>query len=255
MSAVTVRGTYRIMGLGVCLFAAHTAWAQFAVEDVYVGVQTAISAINSARATVMQAEQIANEVLMIKHQLEQLAYDAANLTKSPLQLVNTLSGLMGNYEYLLARAGGIGFQFEAVNSQIETFYPLFGQPIRDTQASLQQVAGWMGEVRHASLTALRAQAIQDRLRTQQQHLQQTLTSSEAAAGALAVSQDTNQILGILVEQNASMQQIYAASAHAKTTLDLAQAAIADQAWQDAMRHVSGLGAMEEVKSIGIPPFR
>ena len=70
---------------GVCLVAAHTAWGQFAVEDVYVGIQAAITAMNSARATVMQAEQIANEVLMIKHQLEQLAYDAANLTKSPLQ--------------------------------------------------------------------------------------------------------------------------------------------------------------------------
>ena len=113
----------------------------------------------------------------------------------------------------------------------------------------------MGEVRQASLTALRAQAIQDRLRAQHVHLQQTLTSLEAAAGALAVSQDTNQILGILVEQNASLQQIYAASARAKTTLDLAQTAIADQAWQEAMQHVSGMGAMEELKSLGIPEFR
>jgi type IV secretion system protein TrbJ len=233
----------------------QSAWAQFAVEDVYVGVQTAITALNSVIQVARQAEQIANEVLIIKNQLEQLAYDAANLTRSPLQLLSTLSALVGQYEAILARSQGLGFQLGSIERRIEPLYPLFGQPVRDVQSEVRQIALWVGEVRHASVTALQAQAIQERLAAQRGHLERVLTESEASAGALAVAQNTNQVLGILVEQNASMQQIYAASARAKVALDLAQAAMADRAWEDAMAHVSGLGAMEEVKSIGIPEFR
>ena len=247
--------TRGVIVLGVWLMVTPLAWAQFAVEDVYVGIQTAISAMNSVRATVMQAEQIANEILMIKNQLEQLAYDAANLTKSPLQLLENLSALVGQYEFMLAQAQGIGFQLGGLGVRIDATYPLFGQPVRDVQTQLRQVAALVGEVRHASVVAFHAQAIRERLRAQQVHLQQALVSSEASAGALHVAQDTNQILGIVVEQQASMQQIYAASARARAALDLATAALADHAWQDALQHVSGLGGMGEVQSIGIPDFR
>lgn len=244
-----------IVVLSACLFSVQTAWAQFAVEDVYVGVQAAISALNSGRQLVQQGRQIANEITMIKNQMEQLGYDAANLTKSPLQLVDHLEGLMGQYEQMLTRAGGLGFQIEGINGRIGTVYPVFGQSVRDVQAGINQLAAWMGEIRQASITAMEAQAIAERLRAQKAYSQAALLSSEAAPGQLAVIQDTNQILGIIVEQNASMQEISAASARAKTALDLTQAAMADQAWQDAMRHVSGLGKMEKVPSIGIPAFR
>ena len=69
------------------------AWAQFAVEDVYVGAQTFITAVNSGREVIQQGMQLENEARMIKNQIEQLAYAAANLTKSPLQLVHNLEEL------------------------------------------------------------------------------------------------------------------------------------------------------------------
>lgn len=229
--------------------------AQFAVEDVWVGIQAAMTAVNTARGLVQQAVQIANEVEMIKNQMEMLAYAAANLTKSPLQIVNNLTSLIGRYEFILRQAEGIGFQIDTLNARFDAVYGLFGQPVADVQLALGQLSALTKEVRRASLTAMRAQAIEDRLQAQHDHLQVALTASEASAGALAVAQNTNQILGILVDQQASMQQIYAASAHAQTAMALAAAAASEQARQLAAKATETWGQMEDVKSIGIPEFR
>lgn len=244
-----------VLGMAVWLLSAQPTWAQFAVEDVYVGVQTAISAINSAREVVQQGIQIGHEVEMIRNQIEQLAYDAANLTKSPLQLVGNLEQLMGRYELLLRQAGGIGFQVQGIEGRIGTLYPVFGQPVRDVQGGLEQLRSWLGEIRHASVSALSTHAVIDRLEAQRAHLSTALLHSEAAPGQLAVLQNGNQILGIIVEQNASALQLQAASARTQTVYVMQQAAAADQAMQEAAHRVSTIGAMEEIQSIGIPAFR
>jgi P-type conjugative transfer protein TrbJ len=194
-------------------------------------------------------------VTMIQNQIEMLAYAAANLTKSPLQILNNLMALIGRYEFILRQAEGIGFQLDGINARFDLVYGLFGQPVADVQLALGQLSELTREVRRASLTAMQAQAIQDRLQAQQYHLQQALTASEASAGALAVAQNTNQILGILVDQQASMQQIYAASAHAQTAIAMAEAAASDQARQLAAQAMETWGQMEDVKGMGIPEFR
>jgi P-type conjugative transfer protein TrbJ len=244
-----------VLGLAVWLLSSAPAWAQFAVEDVYVGVQTAISALNSARELVQQGIQIGHEVEMIKNQIEQLAYDAANLTKSPLQLVGNLQQLMGRYETLLRQAGGLGFEVQGMDGRLGTLYPVFGQPVRDVQGGMQQLRAWLGEIRHASFSAMGTQAVIDRLELQRAHLNTALLHSEAAPGQLAVIQNGNQILGIIVEQNASALQLHAASARAQTVYLMQQAAAADQAMQEAEQRVSTIGAMEDIQSIGIPQFR
>jgi P-type conjugative transfer protein TrbJ len=244
-----------MMVLALGLSWAAPAWAQFAVEDVFAGAQAAISAINSGREVVQQGLQLENEARMIKNQIEQLAYAAANLTKSPLQLVNNLQGLMGQYNLILREAGGIGFQVQGIGGRIGTVYPIFGQPVRSGPEAMRQLQGWMGEIRGASVTAMSSQAVAERLEAQRAALQLALVQSDAAPGQLAVIQDSNQILGIIVEQNASMQQLTAASARARTAMDLAQAEAADAALQEAQQRVSTIGQMEEVKSIGIPEFR
>jgi P-type conjugative transfer protein TrbJ len=247
--------TRSVIILALSLGWTASAGAQFAVEDVFAGAQAAVSAINSGREVAQQAIQLENEARMIKNQIEQLAYAAANLTKSPLQLVNNLQGLMGQYNLLLREAGGIGFQVQGIQGRIGTVYPIFGQPVRDVQDGLRQLQGWMGEIRHASVSAMSSQAVTERLEAQRATLQLALVQSEQAPGELAVIQDSNQILGIIVEQNASLQQLTAASARARTAMDLAQAEAADQALQEAQQRVEGLGRMEDVKSIGIPDFR
>lgn len=245
----------RALILFAALSLATPAWAQFAVEDVYVGVQTSLQAINGARALVQQGIQMANEAQMIKNQIEQLAYAAANLTKSPLQLAQTLGGLLQQYEDLLRQSGGIGFEIQGMNGRVATVYPILGQTMTNIQQAMQQIQTWLWEIRHASVTAMSTQAIASRLQAQRAHLQVALLQSENAPGQLAVIQDTNQILGIIVEQNASLHQTHAASARAQTAHTLAHTQIADQVSLDAAQHVSGLGAMVPVQPLGIPAFR
>jgi P-type conjugative transfer protein TrbJ len=244
-----------VLTLTLSLLGAPSAWAQFAVIDAYTGGQAAITALNSIRSTVQQGIQIANEATMIKQQLEQLAYDAANLTQSPLQMADTLAGLFGQYETLLRQAGGVGFQIEGLGGRIGTVYPVLGQPVTDVQDATRRMATWLQEIRHASLTAMQTQAIIPRLQAQRAHVQLALLESANAPGTLAVIQDTNQILGIIVEQNASHQQTQAASQRVQTALTQMQVQMADQEQQDAQHRVLGLGTMQPVQGLGLPAFR
>jgi P-type conjugative transfer protein TrbJ len=232
-----------------------SAWAQFLVEDVHVGAQTGIAAANSGRALVQQGIQIANEAKMIQNQLEGLAYDAANLTKSPLQLVQRLGELMGQDEGLLQRVTGLGFDAQGLQGQFGSVYPALGEALDDVQAVTQQVRSWLGELRSASQTAITSQAILPRLRQARALVDSALKQSAAAAGHLAVQQDTNQLLGILAQQQSNAQQTAAASARVQTLMTLTQTELADQAMREANEHVSGMGTMQEVQSIGIPDFR
>jgi P-type conjugative transfer protein TrbJ len=231
------------------------ALAQFPVTDAYAGLQAAITAVNTGRALVQQTMQIANEVEMIKNQIEMLAYHAASLTVSPLQILTQLQALIGRYDAILNQAAGIGFHIDSVNAKFALVYDLFGQPVADVQQALGQLSTLTKEVRHASLTAMHAQGVQERLQAQQMHLQAALTASAQSAGQLAAVQNTNQILGILVEQQASMQQIYAASARAQTAMVMAEAAASEQARQLAAQAVDGWGVQRDIQGLGVPEFR
>lgn len=243
----------------VMLLATLLSWqparAQFAVEDVYVGAQATISALNSVRALVQQGIQIANEATIIQQQLEQLSYDAANLTQSPLQLVGDLGAMVERYEALLTQAGGLRFDVGGLQGQLRDLYPTLGQEVSSPADAITRVSGWLGQVRQSGLTAVEGQAVAPRLQAQRRNIQQALQASQAAPGALGVGQVTNQMLGVLAEQLGSLQQTIATSERVKTTDILTQTEIADQVAQEARRHVSGMGSMEPVQSIGIPAFR
>jgi conjugal transfer/entry exclusion protein len=237
------------------LLSASPSAAQFAVEDIYVGAQTTIAALNSARELVQQSIQIANEAAMIQNQLEGLAYEAANLTKSPLQLAPTVSALLGQQELLLRRVDGLGFDVEQLVGKFPTTYPAIGGPLLEAQAAVTQVQGWLKELRGSSQTAVQTQAILPTLQRTRAMVEQALQQSAASAGRLAAQQNTNQLLGILAQGQASAHQTAAASARVQTLFTLTQTELADQAAQDAAAHVAGMSAMQEVQSIGIPQFR
>lgn len=229
--------------------------AQWAVEDVYVGSQTFITASNSVRALIQQSVQIANEATIIKQQLEQLSYDAANLTQSPLQLLDQIYGAVGQYEQLLTRASGLGFQTQALQGKVASLYPSLGQPVTSEADAAARVQAWLQEVRGAGVTALESQAIAPRLQAQRNQVQLGLSASQSAPGALGVSQVTNQLLGVLAGQLASLQETAAASERVRTTETLAQTQAADQAAQAAQAHVAGMGTVVEMPKTTIPDFR
>jgi len=243
------------MGVLLLLGWVSTGQAQFAVEDVYAGAQATISAVNSGRSLIQEALMIENQAAMIKNQIEELAYAAANLTKSPLQIVNQLSSLVDQYQFLMRQAKGIGFELGTVDAKLGSVYGLFGQPITNAQEALRQLGSLTKEIGNAGETAIKAQAIQEHLADQKALLTTALAESDASAGQLAAVQNTNQMLGIISEQQMTMQAITAASARAQTTMTLAQVAASDRAQELAATSTADWGAMQEVQSVGIPEFK
>ena len=70
-----------------------------------------------------------------------------------------------------------------------------------------------------------------------------------------MTQASNELLGILAEQTASMQQILAASQRVVTSLTALEAAEADAARANAAHFMDGFATMTPVQGIGIPTFR
>ena len=237
------------------LLSSTYARAQWAVIDASNLVQNTMTAINTARAVVQQATQIAHEVEMIKNQLDQLAYDAANLTALPVSLLQELTSAINSYYALLQQAQGLGYQLTQIGGAFDALYPQIGRSVVSSGTLTSNVQQWLGQVRGATRMAMQVQGVIERIIQQSRRIDVMIATSDAAPGHLAAQQATNQMLGIMAEQQASMQQILAASQRAHVSLLAAQAAEADAARAVADGWLAGYGTMVPVQGIGIPQFR
>jgi P-type conjugative transfer protein TrbJ len=233
--------------------------AVLGVGDVVIDptnlVQNALTAVRTLQTTINQATQIANEVRMITNQVQQLANEARNLAALPTSLLGDLQGQLRGYTTTLSQAQGLSFQLGNLAPQFEHLYATFGQPARSSASLLQQATQWTQQLRQASTAAMQVQSVWERLTGQQTQLQTALTASDTASGNLQVSQATNQLLGVMAEQQASLQQILAASGRAEASLIATQAAYDDAARANAAHFMEGFTTMAPVQGIGIPPFR
>lgn len=233
--------------------------AVFGVGDVVIDptnlIQNSFTALRTLHTTINQATQIANDVRMIANQVQQLANEARNLASLPTSLLGDLQGHLQGYTATLSQAQGLSFQLSSIAPQFEQLYATFGQPARTSAGLLQQASQWTQQLRHASAAAMQVQSVWERLSGQQTQLQTALTTSDTASGNLQVSQATNHLLGVIAEQNASLQQILAASSRAEAALIATQAAHDDAARANAAHFMEGFTTMTPVQGIGIPTFR
>jgi len=233
--------------------------ALFGVGDIVFDptnlIQNTLTAIRTLQSNLNEATQIANDVRMIANQVQQLANEALNLATLPLSLLQDLQAQLQGYAAVLRQAQGLSFQLSAVAAQYEQLYGTVGQPARSSAALLQQASQWTQQLRQASATAMQVQSVWERLTGQQVQIQLALTASDTAGGNLQVSQATNQLLGVMAEQQGSLQQILAASSRAEASLLAMQAAQDEAARANAAHFMDGFTTMTPVQGIGIPPFR
>jgi P-type conjugative transfer protein TrbJ len=237
-----------------CLLVPKPGYSQWAVIDGSNLVQTTLTAANTAKALINDGIQIAHEVEFIKNQLDQLAYDAANLTALPPQIVDDLINAMNSYEALLRQAEGLKYQYESITSAFENLYPRIGSGY--TPSSITgKVKQMLSQVRAGAQGAMQAQAILERITDQKRRVQRLVVASDAAPGLLAAQQANNNLMAVIAEQNASLQQLHAASYRAQASVIAAQAIEADAAQALADAWLQHYGSMAPVEGVGIPEFR
>ncbi|MGE3537369.1 MAG: P-type conjugative transfer protein TrbJ [Candidatus Tectimicrobiota bacterium] len=261
---VTRRGVLTLVGS--LLFSPRPGQALLGVGDVVIDptnlVQTSLTALRTLKSNLNEATQIAHQVRMVANQVQQLTnqaqqlvHEAQNLATLPLSLWHDLQAELRTYTSLLQQAQGLSFQLSQIPGQVAQLYRTAGRPATSSAALLQQATRWTAQLQQASATALQAQSVWERLTGQQARLQLALTASDTAGGNLQVSQATNQLLGVLAEQQGSLQQILAASSRAEASLLALQAAQDEAARANATHFMDGFTTMTPVQGVGIPPFR
>jgi P-type conjugative transfer protein TrbJ len=184
--------------------------------------------------------QVAQQAQMIENQVQQLAYQARSVASLPLSLVRQIQNQMSTYTALLQHAKGIAFDITNAGQQFDALYQTGGLPA-ETLARMQAM---LGQVHDAARFAVEATAVFDRICAQQTNLTDALNASAAAQGETSAIQAQTQVLGVMADQQASLQQVLAAQARVQTSWYTMQTTIADQAAQEAAGRMGTLGTWE-----------
>ena len=202
------------MGKRVFLLCGMAVWwwssasAQIPVTDVGNLSQNALQTVQSTLTAVRAQISNVNEVSSLNNQLQSLANEARQLASLPMNLVNEISTTIGEYTSVLNQGRGIAYQ---VQSSVAQFEALYAQGLGGSGSLMQRAAAMLGQMRQAGLVATQATAVFDRLCAQQTRVQQLLGASAGAQGQLQAQQANNQLLGVLADQQASLQEVLAAT--------------------------------------------
>jgi P-type conjugative transfer protein TrbJ len=225
------------LGMIVLLLQHGTAWAILGVADTAI-VNDPIQTIQSTLSAIRAAVSNVNETTQINQQLQSLANEAKQLATLPMNLTEQIAGTMGEYSSLLNQGQGIAYQ---IRSSVEQFEALYAQG--GSGNFMQRAAAMLGQMRQAGMIATQATAVFDRLCAQQTRVQQLLGASASATGQLQAQQANNQLMGVLADQQASLQQVLAATGRLQVSEAMQQMVQQEQAHANMQNFLQGTEAL------------
>jgi P-type conjugative transfer protein TrbJ len=213
-----------LLSLVGLLFTSNVAWAILGAADVVFDptnlVQNAAAALSAAKSNINEATQLQQGIVSLTHQ-------AKHLASLPQSWVNDITQAINGYYDILQQGRGLTYQVQSAAQQFEQLYE--AAKAGDVQGGAQRLQAMLAQIREAGRVAVQAQAVFDRLCGQQAQIQQMVTASQSAVGTTQVGQATNQLLGALGEQQASLQQIAAATGRVQLSVAMRQTVAEEQA--------------------------
>jgi P-type conjugative transfer protein TrbJ len=203
-----------------------------------------IQQYEAVKNTIANATMIANQAMQLEHEAQSLVYQAQNLQKNPLQLLEQLRTLWNQYNGVLRDADGLTYALVQSGAKFQATYPdLVGTDAGTTIADISAASSRMlGSIRKASQSAIKSQSIYERLCQQLDAEQQALAAAQTAQGALQIAQAQAQLQGLTNEQLATLAQIEATNGRVTTEWIMKQAADEEAGRARQERWVSGFGA-------------
>jgi P-type conjugative transfer protein TrbJ len=217
-----------ILSAVLLFFTTKLAWAIFGVGDV---VFDPTNLIENAATALRAAQSNANEAMQIQQNITSLANQARHLMSLPQSWIADITQAINGYYDILQQGRGLTFQVQGVAQQFEQLYQTASTG--NLQGSATRLQAMLMQIREAGRVAAQAQAVFDRLCGQQASMQQMVNASQAAMGEMQVGQATNQLLGALGEQQASLQQIAAATGRVQLSVAMRQTIAEETAQQNA----------------------
>jgi type IV secretion system protein TrbJ len=200
-------------------------------------VHDPINLVQNAFTAVRSLVSNANEVTTIQNQVVFLANEARQLASLPLSLVSQIDAAMTSYTTLLTEGQGMVYQLKATTQQFEDLYT---QGFGGEGSFMARAQRMLGQVRAAGRLATQVTAIYDRLCAQQTRVGQLLAASQASVGQLQAEQAGNQLMGLMAEQQVSIQQILATDQRLKISESMRQLVMDEKAYQNAQDYGRGL---------------
>ena len=171
--------------------------------------------IRNAWTALQTAKSNLNEALMIKQQIDSYVQQALHLKRLPASLITQIQGMFQDYRTILTRAEGIGFELHQAGAQFDQLYG----GVQDLSLDIRVLSGrWIGQIQAAARTATEAQAVTRQLERIQAQYATAITLSDRAEGMLQAQQASNNLLGIMGQQQASLLELQATTAKLETAV-------------------------------------
>jgi type IV secretion system protein TrbJ len=205
--------------LGVISLKPTTAMAGMVVYDPTNWAQNVLQAIRALQANINDITKIANQIQQITNQVTQITQGAKNLMNLPFTLQSAFQSQIMSLQNVLAATKGLVMDYSSLDATFNAIYNPAGAGYGAyTESNFQTERNlWIKQTIDAANDAMRAQGLVADLDNDRISLDNLLTASQTAPGALQASQAANQISGLMVTQLMRLQTIFTDSYRAQSS--------------------------------------
>lgn len=224
-----------VLLLGLLIGMSRVAWAVFGIGDIVNDPLALIQTTITAGKAVLTEANTAQTALQ---SLQSYYQDAKAFVAIPMSYVDQVGNLYDQYNNALQQAQGMSWTLRNTTAQFEQLYSSgFG----GNTSFMQRAAGMINQIRAASRAANDATALFERLCAQQGSVKTLMIASQAAPGSLAATQATNQLLGVMADQQGSLQQMQATLGRVQVGFIMQDTVANEQAQLNASQWLQGYG--------------
>lgn len=183
-------------------------------------------------------EQINNQIRQLQNQATSLLNEARNLEKLPLDMLQPIQQQIRQTQQLIQQAQRMAYDVQEIQTKFEQQYKSIDLTASDRALVQGAETRWQNSVA-AFEDALKVQAgAVGNIEGAREAVNQLLTASQSATGALQAAQAGNQLLAIQSQQLADLTATIASLGRAQT-LDAANAAAAKAQAREQLRRFLG----------------
>jgi P-type conjugative transfer protein TrbJ len=226
--------------LGLCVLVLlcllqHAAWAVFGIGDI---VNDPLNLIQTTWTAARTLQSNTNEVLQINNQIQSLINEAKHLVSLPMSYIDQIEAELAKYYALMEEGRGMAYRVQGMAQQFEDLYNV-AVTGGGSGSLLQRAQAMLRQVKAAGQTSAQAQGIYDRLFAQRATTQRLVVASQGAIGELQAQQATNQMLAVMVDQQASLQQLQATHGRLQMSYIMREVVTEEQAQMNAQQFMQG----------------
>lgn len=224
-----------LLMLAIIVLPASGAWGIFGIGDI---VNDPLNLVQTTWTAARTLQSNVNEVVQINNQVQSLLNEAKQLVALPMSYVEQIEAEIQKYYDLMNEGQAMAYRVQGMAQQFQALYDTAvtgggtGTVLHRAQAVLRQVKA-------AGRVGMEAQAIYDRLLAQQTTTKRLVTASQGAVGQLQATQATNQLLAVLGDQQASLQQLTATMGRVQVSYIMREVVAEEQARLNADQWLQG----------------